>query len=89
MTPRGRRPSWPCNTNTHLRLLSSTRSLSLPLALSGLYLVTAGTDGVTAVWDVPRRAVIAQRRSASPVTAAAWHPTDNSLALQVACNTQV
>lgn len=50
---------------------------------AGLYIVTAGTDGLVAVWADEGKACIAKRKCATPVAAASWHPTDNALALQV------
>lgn len=50
---------------------------------AGLYIVTAGTDGLVAVWADEGKACIAKRTCATPVAAACWHPSDNALALQV------
>lgn len=56
---------------------------SQPLLSAGLYLLSTGLDGGVVVWDVAARVPLVRRTSAMPVVAASWHPTNNSLALQV------
>jgi hypothetical protein len=51
---------------------------------AGLYIVTAGTDGKVVVWADEGKACVATRKCATPVVDAAWHPSANVLALQVA-----
>lgn len=47
---------------------------------AGLYLVSAGTDQLLALWDVSLRKVLSKRTTLSTVSAVSWHPQDNSLA---------
>ncbi len=56
-------------------------------ACAGLYIVTAGTDGLVAVWADEGKACISKRQCETPVAAACWHPTSNALALQVTGST--
>ena len=46
--------------------------------------MTAGTDGKVVVWADEGKACVASHECATPVVDAAWHPSANVLALQVA-----